>query len=342
MPFRDVIGHRKLVTLLSRSIARDALPPSLIFAGPIGVGKRLVADAVAQAVNCLAPRLPSSSTTPDALEHDACGECTACLRIARGVHPDVVIVAPGDSGSIKIEPIRDLVDRVGYRPFEGRRRVVIIDEADALVTAAQNALLKTLEEPPSASMFLLVTAHPDTLLATVRSRCPRLRFQPLGPGEVAAALEKQGMSEHEARTIAATSDGSIGHALDASGQDLANVREVAARVLAQVAQGDDPGRRIDSAKDLLAKTGAGGASDREMLATHLRVMSSLLRDVELMAMGADRASLANGDITPALDRLAAFRGDRGIRAFGAVDRALAALERNASVKIVADWLTLNL
>ena len=183
MTFQDVIGHRTLVSLLSRAIAGNALPPSLILAGASGVGKRLVAGAVAQAVNCLAPRrLPSPpSDRRTVIEYDACGACAACARIARGVHPDVVVIEPGENGSIKIDSIRELIDRVGYRPFEGRRRAVIIDDADALVAAAQNALLKTLEEPPSASIFMLITARPDMLLPTVRSRCPHLRFQPLGP-----------------------------------------------------------------------------------------------------------------------------------------------------------------
>src|SRR5258706_14557381 len=119
MPFRDVVGHRKLVALLSRSAARGTLPPSLIFSGPRGVGKRLTAEALAQALNCLHPRqLPSS----DGFEFDACGEGTACSRIARGIHPDVLFLEPGDSGSIKIEAVRDMIDRAPYRPFEGRRR----------------------------------------------------------------------------------------------------------------------------------------------------------------------------------------------------------------------------
>src|SRR6266849_5766850 len=146
MPFRDVIGHRRLVGLLSRSVHRESLPPSLIFAGPAGVGKRLAAIATAQALNCLAPHISvrlKPDPTDDALkpdptddhhiEIDACGTCAACTRIARGVHPDVLVVEPGDTGSIKIEQVRDIVDRAGYRPFEGKRRVVIIDEADALL-----------------------------------------------------------------------------------------------------------------------------------------------------------------------------------------------------------------
>ena len=140
--------------------------------------------------------------------------------------------------------MRDVIDRAAYRPFEGRRRVVIIDEADALVPPAQNALLKTLEEPPSASVFMLVTSRPDALLPTVRSRCPRLRFRPLDADDVAAVLMQRGRSEAEARAMAATADGSVGRALEASAGDLVDARDVAVRVLAQAAASDDPRRRI--------------------------------------------------------------------------------------------------
>ncbi len=318
------------------------LPPSLIFAGPAGVGKRLAAVATAQALNCTA-RLPKNPGPDTDIACDACGVCAACKRIARGVHPDVLIVEPGDSGSIKIEQVRDIVDRAAYRPFEGRKRAVIIDEADALVPAAQNALLKTLEEPPPSSVFMLVTARPDMLLPTVRSRCPRLQFRPLGSRDIAAAMVTRGHSEAEARAVAATADGSLGQALATSAGDLVEARDIAERVLAQAAATEDPRRRIESAKDLLAKTGAGGAGDREQLASHLRAMASLLRDVELLSTRADVRALANPDVQPALERLTkVYDGERGMRAFTAVDRALVALDRNAGVKIVADWLVLQL
>ncbi len=119
-------------------------------------------------------------------------------------------------------------------------------------------------------------------------------------------------------------------------------RETGMRVLLQAAAGDDPSRRIGLAKDLLAKTGASAASDREQLAIQLRMMASLLRDVELMASGADRAMLTNTDVESALARLTPFHGERGLKAFHALDRGLAALDRNASAKIVADWVALRL
>jgi DNA polymerase-3 subunit delta' len=358
MPFRDVTGHRRLVALLARSIARDSLPPSLIFAGPTGVGKRLTATALAQALNCdksvagqqsavgspsLAPSPQSLTPSPQPLETDACGTCASCARIARGVHADVLVLEPGDSGTIKIEQVREAVDSAAYRPFEGRRRVVIIDEADTLVPAAQNALLKTLEEPPSLSVFILLTARPDVLLPTVRSRCQRLDFRPLSPNEIALALVARGQTETEARAVAATADGSLGRALEARASDFVQARDVAGQVLAHAASTPDPRRRIEGTKDLLAKTGGGGASDRAQLAVHLRAMGSLLRDVELLATRADAGRLANPDVRPALDRLTpTYRGGRGLHAFAAVDRALAALERNASPKTVADWLVLEL
>ena len=333
MPFRDVIGHRRLVALLARSVERAALPPSIIFAGHAGIGKRLVATATAQALNCLAPQTP----------FDACGVCAACARIARGVHPDVLLVEPGDTGSIKIDQVREIVDRAAYRPFEGRRRVVIVDEADALVAAAQNALLKTLEEPPPASVFILVTARPDMLLPTVQSRCPRLRFQPLAEQDLAAALVARGYDADRARAVAAIADGSLARALGASADELVEARAVAQQALAHAAASDDPRRRIDGAKDLLANTGAGGAADREQLASHLRAMESLLRDVELLSTRADSRALANPDVQPALERLVrTYRGARGVRAFTAVDRALEALAANAGVKVVADWVMLSL
>jgi DNA polymerase-3 subunit delta' len=337
MPFRDVVGHVRLVDLLSRSIAGGTLPPSLLFAGPAGVGKHLMALAVAQALNCLRAghRAQGSGI-------DACGTCAACTRIARGVHPDVLFVTPGDNGSIKIEQVLDVVGRAHYRPFEGRRRVVIIDEADALTSSAQNALLKTLEEPPSLSVFILVSAKADSLLPTVLSRCPQLRFRSLSTDEIARALIARGHGESEARSVAATADGSLSHAMQASAEDVVLSRDLARKVLTQVAARPEPARRIDSAKDLLTKP-PSGVTEREQMATHLRAMSVLLRDVEVLATGADASLLANPDIRGELEPLVeCYDGERGTQAYAAVDRALLAITRNVSVKLVADWLVLQL
>ena len=135
----------------------------------------------------------------------------------------------------------------------------------------------------------------------------------------------------------------VGRALQLSANDLVEARQVAQTVLARAAATPDPRRRIEGAKDLLTNTGTGGAADREKLASHLRAMASLVRDVELLSTRADIRALANADVQPALERLMpAYGGERGARAFSAIDRALVALDRNAGVKIVADWLVLQL
>jgi len=343
VPFRDIVGHDRLISLLSRAIARETLPPSLLFAGPAGIGKRQVAMAVAEAVNCL-NRLTSSDLSAGALaEVDACGECASCKRIARAVHLDVITIAPGDSGTIKIDDVREVIERADYRPFEGRRRVVIIDDAEALVVPAQNALLKTLEEPPSASIFILVSSMPDALLPTVISRCPRLRFAPLPASEVADALiARHNYSDPDARAAAADADGSIGRALAADSADLVEAREDASRLLEQAARSGDPSRRIDAVRDLTTSKGGSGA-EREQLAACLRALASLLRDISILALGGDRRMLGNADLESKLAALArTFDGRRSLRAYTAVDEALAALERNASPKVVADWLVLQL
>jgi DNA polymerase III subunit delta' len=337
VPLRDIVGHRRASSLLARAIARDTLPPALLFAGPAGIGKRRTALALAQAINCLNPR------SSERLERDACGECAACRRIERGVHPDVVTVVPRESGSIRIEDVRGVIDGAGFRPFEARRRIVIVDQAEAMTTDAQDAFLKTLEEPPSASVFVLVSSMPDALLPTVRSRCSRLRFGPLAPADVAGALIAQhGYAEKEARAAAAGAEGSIGLALAQRSVDLAAAREKAQWVLEQAARTGDPSRRIGVARELAPKKSTPPV-EREQLASCLRALSSLLRDLGVLATRADPRVLANADLHDELGRLSAsFDSDRSMRAFAAVGQAIAALERNASPKTVADWVVLQL
>lgn len=329
--FTTIAGHHQLKPLIARAARGGTLPPSLIFSGPAGIGKRMTALALAQLVNCLSPQA-----------EDACGACAACKRIARGVHADVPLIEPGESGAIKIEQIREVIERSAYRPFEGRRRVVIIDNAEQIVPAAQDALLKTLEEPPSSTTFVLVTAAPELLLPTIRSRCQRLRFGPLAPAEVAAILMTQHeFTEAEAQTAAAVSDGSVGQALEGSSEAFSEARRAAVQLLETVAPHPPPARRIMGAGGL---PGAGrGKADRDALAQTLRVLATILRDLGILGANADRRVLANADLLRSLEPLLrSFDRGRILRGFAAIDRALDALDRNASPKIVADWLAFQL
>ncbi len=302
----------------------------------------MAAMAVAQAMNCLETKPGVISAADLPADWDACGVCPACTRIARGVHPDVLVLEPNDKGNIKIDQVRDAIDRAAYRPFEGRARVTIIDQADGLERSAQNALLKILEEPPSSSLFMLVTAWPDLLLPTVRSRCPQLRFRPLDASDVSAILVRLGTPEKDAVAVAALADGSVTRALEITESDIAGARDVALRVLEHAAASDDVKRRMESAKELVAKGSGPASAERDQLAVTLRAMSSLLRDVSAIALSADRAVLAHPDLVRPLERLTTFAGDRGQRAFLTIDQGLAALERYTNAKLVADWVVLQL
>jgi DNA polymerase-3 subunit delta' len=339
MPFDEIVGHRAVVARISRAVARDSLPPSILLTGPGGVGKRLLATAVAQALNC-----DASSRDASRLAIDGCGRCSACRRIANGTYPDVLFIEPGEGGSITIDQVREAVEQVGYRPFEGRRRVIVVDDADLLVPAAQNALLKTLEEPPACSQFVLVTARPDVLLDTVRSRCPRLRLGLLGVEEIVGILTGRGVAEPVARAAAAAADGSAGIALRMTSRDQERTREAAVGLLRSVSTARDARGRLAGAKDFAAGKGSkrAPAADRHELRERLRAVASLLRDAAAVSAGAG-VQPANADIDGTLREMAAaWSGARGPRAFASVAEALDALDRNVSPKVVADWVACRL
>jgi DNA polymerase III subunit delta' len=334
MMFRSIVGHRRATTVLARGIARGTMPPTLLFAGPRGVGKTLVAQTTAAALNCLSP-------VPDAggFAIDACGKCLSCDRIARGVHVEVLQVEPDDRASIKIDIVRGMLERTSFRPFEGRRRVLIIREADALEVAAQNALLKSLEEPPPASVFILTTAVPGALLPTVRSRCMRLPFGRLAEADVADVLVRDhGFTPSDARAIAGLAQGSVGQALAFGSTDLTVLRELALALLQHTARNNVLASRLQAAATIV--TTPKKERSREEVGLILRLVASMLRDIELLNAGGDARTLANPAVASELGELSRrFADDRAREAFAAVDRAIDALQRNAGTKVVAEWLS---
>lgn len=348
MPFQSLVGHRRILELLARAIARNTLPPTLLFAGPSGVGKWQVALATAQALNCLelvgagAADRTAAAAGAEGLAVDACGTCRSCQRIARGLHVDVLAVVPDEKASIKIDVIREVLARTPFRPFEGRRRVVLIGDAETLEPASQNALLKSLEEPPPATVFILTTAVPGALLPTVRSRSMMMRFGPLAPAEVAQVLERDhAHPAGEARALAALADGSVGQALALGATDVAVLRETALLLLQHGARRTDAQARLQVAATVVGAPRS--ERSRAELAVLFRLAASMLRDIEAINGGAEARLLANPVVVDDLQAIARhYTGDRAGAAFGAVDRALVALERNAGAKVVAEWLAVTL
>lgn len=224
MALKDIIGQQRALDILRGCIARDRIPHALLFAGDEGIGKRLTAVNFAKALNCLKEQgddlfaineEPSVSSNLDDI--DNCGVCASCRKIDKGNHPDVIMIAPeGEGGQITVSVIRELEQSLSYKPFEGKWKIAIIDNADMLNKSAANAFLQTLEEPSPESMLILISSRPDMLLPTIRSRCQRINFTPL-PIETMSALieEKAGENNKEqSLLLSRLSGGRLGFALN--------------------------------------------------------------------------------------------------------------------------------
>lgn len=199
MQFNNLIGQGQAVSLLQRSIAKDRLAHAYLFAGPEGVGKKTCAQIFARTLNC-----EENGVEP-------CGQCSACKK---DFHPDIRTIHP-DGDSFRIDQIRDLQENVAYKPYEGRFKIYILTAVEKLTDAAANSLLKTLEEPPPATIFALITSQPEKALPTIRSRCQQINFRPLSKKAILQVLaEKHPEIEQEKRELVASiSEGSLGRAL---------------------------------------------------------------------------------------------------------------------------------
>lgn len=212
MSLEDVLGQDKALTRLRSYLASGKLPPAFLFSGPAGVGKTLAAVQFAKALNCGEEK------------EDCCDECRSCESADRGIDPDFHWVnakyqatlldeEEAKQRSIKIETVRHLIRDLEMRSMEGRWKVAVLENAQTLVSAAANAMLKTLEEPPPRTLWILVTHRPWELLMTIRSRCQRVPFMPLPEALIVKLVEKNGFSKSEAAAAAPLAEGSVGRAL---------------------------------------------------------------------------------------------------------------------------------
>jgi DNA polymerase-3 subunit delta' len=293
--FKDIIGQDKAVGMLSGIIRRQRIASSYLFSGEAGIGKKTTAVNFAKALNCLAAAKGEESGvtgrkteefTPDfALDGlpvtDACDKCESCVKIACGTHPDVILVAP-EERLIRIEEIRMIDEALSYRPFEGRKKVVIVDEAETMNVPASNAFLKTLEEPPEASVIILVSSRPDFLLPTIRSRCSRINFSPLSP-EACRRVLRGKIPEENIDSIARLSMGRPGRALSA---DLLEEKQWFFGLL---------GSMMNAEKD--------GWTSREDMELWFDYSLALLRDMVVLKITGDAESLINPDRSEQLAKL---------------------------------------
>jgi DNA polymerase-3 subunit delta' len=183
MALKDIAGQERALRILTGLMQKDRVPSAMLFSGDTGIGKRLAAINYAKAINCLKPEGP-----------DCCDVCSSCKKIDAATHPDVTFTVP-EKGEIKIDAVRKLEETLFFKPLEGRKKIAVVDDADAMNINAANAFLKTLEEPPHDSLIILISPNPESLPATIRSRCIAVRFYPLpyeAFGKVVSAAGGQG------------------------------------------------------------------------------------------------------------------------------------------------------
>ncbi len=201
MSLSSIPGQARAKRFLQQLFRKRLVPHALLFSGLAGVGKGLLAREFAGLLNCKQPQ-----------NHDGCNHCSSCRKSAAGIHPDLLWVKP-DGANIKIEQIRNLQEQLRFPPFEGFRRVTILEDAHRLREEAGNALLKLLEEPPKNNVLILITPEPQMLLQTLVSRCCHVRLQPLEKQLIMETLETlPGVDASTVHRAARLSMGSLDHA----------------------------------------------------------------------------------------------------------------------------------
>ncbi|CAG0937424.1 DNA polymerase III subunit delta' [Thermoflexales bacterium] len=317
-----VIGHEWAVLSLDRAVLDDRPAHAYLISGPSHIGKTTLARSLALALNCQS----TDSARP-------CGQCRSCQLINAGKHPDVQLIEP-DGARIKIDQVRALQHDLSLRPVEGRYRVAIFDQFEVATTEAQNALLKTLEEPPDYVVLIVLASDPELLLPTIISRCQQVPLRPLTIAQVRTALiKKWNVEAGQANLLAHLSGGRLGWAISAA---------------------HDPSRlpaRAQYLDDLQALLKADRVA-RFVYAEDLTKKSDLARDVidlwrtwwrdVLLTVSGSSAELINVDRTAQIQALAQHVDlNQAKAAADACGRALWQMDRNVTARLVVEVLLLD-
>lgn len=341
--FDKLVGNDPVKHTLKHLVANGRVPNAMLFAGDDGVGKRQFALELARMFVC---------TELNVLE--ACGACAACRRsdvfvfptsekgedhdfVFFSEHPDIGMVIPFRR-NVRIGAIRALEREAHFRPYEGKARVFIIEDADKMADPAANALLKTLEEPASTSHIFLITSRPDSLLPTVRSRCQTLRFAPIATGEIERFLiEQRAFSHDEARLAAKLSRGTIGRAVSINVGQFRLRRETMLAILSNAIETGDRAALLCIAEEM------NDAKNKDDFEENLDILQSLIHDVWTHRIDGNAVRAENTDLTDKLARLAEDSSSKDLPSWlVAIDKIRLDLAVNINKKMAADALFVSI
>ncbi len=284
MSFKEVMGHEKPIQLLQRAIAQEKVVHSYLFLGNEGIGKSLVALQFAKALNCL----------EGVNRTDGCDRCVSCKKIDHHLHPDVSLIEP-EGQTLKVEQVREMMRALAFRPYEGRRRVLVLTAADRMAPHMSNTLLKTLEEPPLHTVIILLANSSRWILPTILSRCQSIRFNPLPSHLVSDWLMKEkGLEEKEAHLLASLSEGSPGKALEIK-EEIAGIprKDLLEWIGSTVLSMEEKEGWIESFP-----------SQRENLYLILEVTKTILRDLIVMKTSMEGSRVIHSDLMKDMEEIA--------------------------------------
>ena len=325
--FRSIIGHTDAIQFFQTAISNGRIGHAYLITGEAGSGKRMMADAFAETLLCSQP------VTDDAMRPDACLICKSCLKAADGNHPDIITVRHEKPGVISVSEIREqLVGTVDILPYESRYKVYIIPDADKMNPQAQNALLKTIEEPPEYAVILLLSASPEALLPTIHSRCVTVNLKPVPDRELAAYLgDTLHIPDYEARVLTSFAQGNVGRAVRAYGDETFITRRDKTIDLVKRVHGMDTATIMEVIKYI--------KEDRDYMGDFFDFLTMWFRDVLYFKATADVDQLIFTREISAIRAQASSSSYGGLQEIlNAIDRCAVRLRSNVNFELALELL----
>jgi DNA polymerase III subunit delta' len=337
--FESITDQKRPTRILTAFLRKGTVPHALLFTGIEGVGKLTAARIFAMACNCLgnsAEQPPANSDKTGSSDScnisEPCGICRSCRKILSNSHPDVIHIKPSGN-NIRISQIRDLCETLSLKPYEAKVRVVIISDAQAMNTAAGNALLKILEEPPDRTILILTATEKRDLISTVSSRCQNIKFNPVSRGKIARMLsENKGIDPVNAESYAGMSGGSISGAFNISGRNLLRKRDWLIGELESLSL-KDIGRCLAFAERL--------SKERDDFLEYLETIKIWYRDMAVFRYYPDK--IIFNDLSEKLLISHIKHSERSILSkFAEISMAGQAVRSNGHLRLIAETLVLKL